>query len=346
MMRIIMKNLSPIKAAHILCALACMMAMACGDGGDAAPDAGTDAMPPLVNLTYQQLQQACVVTGACGVQRYTRLKDCVAAYYKIYAENALKPIYARMYDCVNKAGSDCTKVAKCMGFAERPQAKDKSCDGNFVSRCDGNKAVTCDLDALRGGWIQTIDCSDAGLKCAIKNTGSKKVAICGGGTCNTKKYKTNCQGNKSFACVGDAIQINDCTAQAMQCRDPTKGTCEGTGRSWKDMNALCCKDLNPACSAKGDVLTQVAGGYLWQRDCAKEPGKKTCSATSNSCVGSGTECKEDSSFDTCDSDIVTLVTCVDGFTTKFNCQTLGFADGCKKADTGYGAFCRGKWYAD
>ena len=227
-----MKSLSPHKTSIILAALFCLVAVACGDGGDKGSDGGADTLPPALNLTYEQLQKACVITGACSVARYTRLKDCVDAYYKIYKEQALTRIYDYMYDCVIKAGSECTKVAKCMGFAERPQAKDLSCDSTFTSRCDGNKAVTCDLDALRGGWIQSIDCSTAGLKCAIKDTGSKKVAICGGGTCNTQKYKTNCQNNKSYACVGNAIEINDCPSQSMQCRDPNKGQCEGTGRSW------------------------------------------------------------------------------------------------------------------
>ncbi len=326
--------------------LAMALAFGCSDTDSGGADGGADILPPAKNLTYQQLQQACVITGACGVQRYTRLKDCIAAFYKVHAENGYKPIFEYMYDCVVNAGGDCRKISKCMGFAERPQAKDVSCDSNFASRCDGSKAIICDLDPKRGGWIQTFDCAQAGLKCAIKDTGSKKVAICGGGTCNVKKYKTNCFRNKSYACVGGAIEINDCPAQGMQCRDPNKGTCEGTGRSWKDINPLCCKDFNPSCATKGDVLTQVKGGYLWQIDCAKQPGKKTCSTAYSSCVGSGTECKEDSTFDKCDSDANTLVACVDGSNAKFDCQKMGFADGCKTSDTGYGAFCRGKWFAD
>lgn len=335
-----------IRVSPLLAALLALVIAACGDGGDKANDGGADVLPPAINLTYEQLQQACVVTAACGLQRYTRMKDCIAAFYKVHAENGYKRMYEHMYDCAIKAGADCTKVAVCMGFAARPQGKDVSCDASFTSRCNGTKAITCDLDAQRGGWIQTFDCSKAGLKCGVKDTGSKKVAICGGGTCVPKKYKANCFRNKSYSCSGGAIEINDCPAQGMQCRDPAKGTCEGTGRSWKDVNPLCCKDFNPSCATKGDILTQVKGGYLWQIDCSKQPGKKTCSTAYSACVGAGTECAEDSTFDKCDTDTVHLVACVDGTTTKFNCQTLGFADGCKTSTTGYGAFCAGKWYAD
>ena len=97
-----MTRISPI----FLAALLMFGAVACGDNGDKASDGGADTLPPALNLTYQQLQEACVITGACGIQRYTRLKDCVAAFYKIYAENGMKRIYEYMYDCVNKAAAD------------------------------------------------------------------------------------------------------------------------------------------------------------------------------------------------------------------------------------------------
>ncbi len=336
-----MTRISPLFLATLLM----VGVTACGDNGDKVSDGGADTLPPALNLTYQQLQEACVITGACSTQRYARLEVCVSSFFKIYAENGMKRIYEYMYDCVLKAGGDCRKVSKCMGFAERPQAKEVACDSSFVSRCDGTKAVTCDLDSLRGGWIQTLECADAGLKCALKNTGAQTVAICGGGICNPKKYTPNCQNSKSYSCAGGAIQINDCPAQGMQCRDPSKGTCEGTGRTWKDINPLCCKDFSPACSSKGDVLTRVKGGYLWQIDCSKQPGKKTCSSSYSACKGAGSECS-DSTWDACDTDANTLVSCVDGYKEKFDCKKLGFADGCKKSDTGYGAYCRGKWFSD
>ncbi len=307
----------------------CLGLTACGSNGDDEPVKDAGPVVPDVKLSYEALLQACIGLSACGIQRRPRLRDCVDNYHKVLAQSGVKILYNIIYDCVNKAKGNCKTIYKCMGFAERPQDPKLMCDSSTKAKCVGSVAHNCDL--LIGGWSQKIDCATAGLTCAVKDTGSGKLAaICGGGSCNVKTYKARCQGDKHLKCVGGAIEINDCGAQFLQCRESHAG-CEGTGRSTKTINPVC----------KGNVLTQSKNNYLWQIDCAKIYGQKKCDSTSNECKGKGTQCSEDSFFDGCDATLTKLTTCLDGYKKEFDCKALGYDLGCKKAST-YGAYCKPK----
>ena len=190
----------------------CLCLGACGSNGDSDPVADAGPEVPDVNLTYEGLLQACIGLGACGIQRHPRLRDCVDNFHKVLSQSGNKKVYEILYDCVNKAKGDCKTINKCMGFAERPQDPKVKCDSNSKAKCEGSISHNCDL--ILGGWLQKIDCAKAGLKCAIKDTGSGKLAaICGAGSCNTKTFKAVCKNNKHLKCVGGAIEINDCAAQ-------------------------------------------------------------------------------------------------------------------------------------
>ena len=305
----------------------CLCLGACGSNGD--EDHVKDSGPaiPDINLSYEGLLQACMGLGACGIHRQPRLRDCIDNFHKVLAQSGERKLYEIIYDCINKAKGDCKKVNACMGFAERPQDPKVKCDSSTKAKCVGNVKHNCDL--LQGGWTQKIDCATVGLKCALKDTGSGKMAaICGAGTCNTKTYKAICQNDKHLKCVGGAIEINDCAAQSLQCREAHAG-CEGTGRSTKSINPVC----------KGNVLTQSKNNYLWEIDCTKIYGQKKCDSITNECKGNGTQCSEDSFWDSCDATLTKLTSCLDGYKKEFDCKKLGYALGCEKAAT-YGAYCK------
>lgn len=300
----------------------------CGDNGNNAADAGAPDTLPTITFNYSMLQEACVRIQACGVQRTPKLRDCMDNFFHVLSQNGQRYMYERMYDCVIKAKGDCALIRPCMGYHRRPSDPKLQCDSSYVSKCVNNVAHTCDtLQASGEGWERKIDCTKGGLQCGIKETSSTaKTAFCGAGSC-TKGSRSYCKDNKLYQCTGGGLEINDCPAQGMQCRDSMAGVCEGTGVSCKAMTAQC----------KNNVLTACQEGYQWLLDCAKQVGKKKCDVAKNTsrCVGAGTACNEDS-FNSCEADLNTLVTCVDGDVKKFDCKAMGFK-GCKKAM--HGAYC-------
>ena len=302
---------------------------ACGDNGDVPQDAGTDAIVvPDIKLSFEQLLQACIGLGACGIARYPRLSNCVNAYHTVLSQSGQRTLYAVLYDCINKAKGNCKQIYQCMGFAERPQDPKLSCDtSTYKSKCDGTVARNCFSTLNQDGWRQGIDCAKGGLKCAIKDSGGGKLsAICGAGTCNPKTHKSVCKDNKHFKCVGGAIEVDDCTAQFLQCRDSNAG-CEGKGRSTKKIDGVC----------KGNVLTQSKNNFLWEVDCTKLHGQKVCDSVSNECKGGGKQCSEDAFFDACDPGLTKIVTCIDGNKKEIDCKALGYL-GCKVV-TKYSVHC-------
>lgn len=300
-------------------------AMACGSGdgnGNGGPDMGAPDAKVKINFSFEQLVEACVRLAACNVDRKPRLGDCVANFYNRYADIGQLELYERLYDCANKGLGSCKVIRQCLGYATRP--KNGDCDQSYVSKCEGHVSHTCDL--IVGGWIQALDCAQGGLTCVMRDTGSGKTAACTPGECNPNLFKQECKNNQLLTCQGGAIQIDDCGAKQLQCRDPQVGRCEGTGRSCTQISAYCDGSLKVAC----------VESYLSEIDCTKMYGKKKCDPASASCRGAGVECTTDSFFDTCEGD--TLAVCIDGFKLKFDCKKLGFL-GCEPATT-YGAYCK------
>lgn len=309
----------PVRCRRLLAsALALALLAACGSGDDKPTDAAVDGLGP-VNLSYDDLLSACVRLAACEIERHPFLRDCANNYYDRLVAYGQRNLYAKLYTCVNQGGASCKTIRECMGFAGRP----KACTETYPSECKGNVAYSCDLIHQKDGWEQALDCSKGGLKCGVKDTGTTKVAVCGGGTCSGTT--SVCDARRRITCVGGALEIDDCPEQQLQCRDPAVGKCEGTGRS--------CASIKSTCN--GSSLVSCREGYVQEIDCAALPGKKTCDPTTTTCRGTGKECDMDGAFDACEGD--TLVVCVDGYKRRYDCKQLGFL-GCKKADT-YGAYC-------
>lgn len=300
---------------------------ACGSDSEAKLDSGSavDAEVP-INLTIEALVEACVRLAACDVDRKPELQECVNNFFERLASLGQRKLYERLYHCANQGLGDCKTIRNCLGFASRPQ--DGQCDATYNARCEGDVAWNCDIRVSGDGWEQGVDCSRGGLKCGLKKTGTTTAAICGGGKCDNQ-FKPTCQDKKLLKCVGGAVEINDCPAQHLQCRDPAVENCEGTGRSCQQVSAHC----------EGTKLVECRYDYRMEIDCAKLPGKKRCDDSVGECVGAGTECGGGGQtfFNTCEGG--TLVACIDGFKRRFDCKKLGF-EGCETATTGYGAYCK------
>ncbi len=310
----------------VVCCLSFMFQLAsCGstDDPESQLDAqvGPDAYVP-VELTWDQLLEACIRLAACEIERHPVTRDCADNYHDVFVTNGRRDLYNKMFSCANSGAGDCKIIRECMGFAGKPL----ECDKTYAAKCEGEIAHTCDLIS---NWEQRIDCAEGNLSCGVKDTGevgNTKTAICGGGMCDQATSANECRANKLYTCVGGAFEVRDCSALDLQCRDPLAGTCEGTGRS--------CQLGSDQC--KGNILVRCAEGYKQEIDCTQLPGQKVCDSLTESCRGAGTECDADEFFDTCEGN--TLVTCVDGFKKRYDCLTLGFL-GCEKAET-YGAYCK------
>jgi len=297
----------------------------CGSG-DGDQDSGlTPDTLVKVDFSHENLIEACVRLAACNVDRKPRLHDCIENFHKRFTYFGQRALYEALYHCANQGKGDCKVVRECLGYASRP--KDGECTEKDAF-CEGDVAHTCDL--LVGKWKQAIPCSKGGLKCAVRDTGSSKTALCTVGACEKNTFKPECRDRKLLSCVGGAIQIDDCPAKQLQCRDPQTGLCEGTGRS--------CPGAQTSPTCKGNIVMSCEQNYLSEIDCTKVYGKKKCDTTTISCGGVGTQCDIGgiTTFDECDGN--TLVACVDGTKRRFDCVKMGFL-GCEKAST-YGAFCK------
>jgi hypothetical protein len=301
----------------------------CGSG-DSEKDAAVkpDSLVQ-VNFSHDNLIEACVRLAACNVDRKPRVSDCIENFHKRFTYFGQRKLYEALYHCANQGNGDCKVIRECLGYKGRPQ--NGECDKAFAAKCEDDVAHTCDL--IVGGWLQALDCKKGGLKCAVRDTGSTKTAVCTIDSCNKDLFKPECRDRKLLTCVGGAIQIDDCPAKQLQCRDPNVGLCEGTGRS--------CSQTSPTC--KGSVVVTCEQSYLSEIDCSKVYGKKKCDPLSVSCVGAGTQCDTggQTTFDTCEAD--TLVVCIDGTLKRFDCKKMGFV-GCEKA--AYGAYCKAEHVYD
>lgn len=299
-----------------LLALTSVVACSGGSGGK-SDDGGTI---PQISLSHDLVVEACARVAACGIE-HARLADCVDDYFNRYVQYGQESLWASIYGCVNGAKGDCGVVRECLGFQRKPVQCNNA---TFKTRCEGEVAFNCDLLAR---WEQGIDCAKGGLKCGVKEAGTSRQAICGGGPCDPTKSRGACVDNRVHLCASGAIEINDCPKQGLQCRDNKALVCEGTGNS--------CLPANPQCDSAQNTLLDCVEGYLARRKCDEVPGKKVCKTGSNKCAGSGTDCSTSSDFDTCEAD--TLVVCVDGYTRRMDCKQLGFI-GCQP--TQYGATCK------
>lgn len=259
-------------------------------------------------LSPPELEQACVISAACGIQVRARVSNCVDYYYDVLVDVGLGPVYTSLYRCVLQAGSECNKVAACFG-------QTGSCGkDSFQAYCDGATAYTCDLLDER---VYGLQCGVAGLRCA-PNAGEPFAASC---ICEAG-FAPRCHGNYAVACQGGQIDATDCLALGGSCVD---GAC----RVPSDAPSCQSSSFVPRC--EGSVAVFCASGQQQRSDCGQRPIERRCQA--GACVRTGSECTDE--FNRCTSS-GDLEACIDGQWKIFGCAQLGLGD-CRTAF--YGANC-------
>lgn len=284
------------------------LSLSCSDSGTSD---GT--IDPEKLITHQELIDACVSAGACAIKRAT-VSSCVDEYYTLRYENGEGELWSSIYRCINKAPTDCAKVRNCLGYASQPD----SCDQTYTPKCEGNTAYNCDLFVK---WEQGIDCAQGGMSCVIRTSGTLKEALCSHGSCDASSFKTYCKDNRLYTCSSGAIEIEDCSTRSLVC-DEELALCRGTGSA--------CGIGSAQCDHANNDLYKCVGGHVMIHSCDKSPGDKICKEGGAACEGAGTECIENDP-DSCDGD--TLISCIDGYKTIFDCKALGFL-GCEPATVG------------
>ena len=263
-------------------------------------------LPPPV--TYNELVRGCIMATACGVKAYSRVSDCVKAYYTLHLKHGLGRMYDAKYQCVIKAEGDCDEVARCMGtnlLAGR-------CDSTFKARCDDKSSVSCDLVDKR---VFVLECTHAGLECTL-GSGKTFDAPCGLGAC-LSAYKTRCEDGRALSCVNGVITVEDCKAQNMSCgvnAGKTKGCIGNTTTS--------CVSGRYTEKCEGTKALSCKGGKVNKVDCASRIYNKRCKVHAKvaECAPTGTACTD--GFDRCSGE--KLQYCLDGNWLTFNCKEAGF----------------------
>jgi hypothetical protein len=194
-------------------------------GGGKATDGGegegmTDAEQQ-VEYTRQSILEACVRMHSCGVERLTRVYDCVYRYERILLMMGMADLYKSLHTCVNKSGGDCTKVRACFGADEN----DPPCDTTYTAACDGTVRRYCDLGDKR---VYRIDCGGGGLECAVDENGDP---YCSGGKC-AKPGEARCAGARKLSCLGTGMQVEQCDVIQLICGLNRDGVydCIGPGK--------------------------------------------------------------------------------------------------------------------
>jgi hypothetical protein len=195
---------------------------ACSDdengGGSTPPD--TDAAKQ-TDYTRESILEACVRMHSCGVERLTRVSDCMKRYEDILLMTGQAELAKTLHLCVNQAGGDCKAVLKCFGS----EPTDPDCDNTYAAGCDGDVRRYCDLGDKR---IYRVDCSAGGLICALDDQGRP---YCAGDKCVTPG-EVKCAGTRKLACLGTGMQIEQCDVIQLTCGINRDGVndCIGPGK--------------------------------------------------------------------------------------------------------------------
>lgn len=285
--------------------LGIVLAVQCGE---------PDSPPPPEPLTLDELVDACIRTASCGVKTQPRLSNCVDYYRTLLVNLGLRPIYDRIFRCVNQAGGDCEQVYAC--FGSHPMAG--RCDSGFAAYCDDNQAVTCDLLDRR---VYIYNCSDAGLTCRVNQGSGSFEASCTIGSCTVGAFQRRCDGSRVQTCYQGVIVVEDCAVQGLTC-----GTVDGQARCVGTQSTSCQPSTHkPRCLGSTAVLCQ--GGKVHRLDCSTQLINRAC--RDGQCVPSGSACQDE--FNRCKGD--QLQGCLDGRWTTHDCRALGLGP-CKPATVG------------
>jgi hypothetical protein len=193
-------------------------------GCESSKSPGTDA-PPSVSWSRQALIEACVRMHSCGVERLTRVDECISKYEEVIVPNGQAALARAQHLCVNRAGGDCAAVRACFGAS----ASDPECDASYPAGCDGEVRRYCDLKDKR---IYRIDCQAGSLRCGLD---SADQPFCGAGPC-ASSTEVRCDGElRRLACNGQGLQIKQCDWIGLKCGldREQKLDCIGTGKECK-----------------------------------------------------------------------------------------------------------------
>lgn len=190
----------------------------CGSNGSDNGQPDTFVDPP---YTRQAILEACVRMHSCGVERLTRVADCLTHYEDVLRMAGMTELYKSIHRCVNRAGGDCTKVRSCFGSTP----SDPPCDSTYAAGCEGTVRRYCDLADKR---IYRVDCAAGRLSCV---TDDKGAPFCGAGKCTTSS-EVKCDAHRKLTCIGTGLQIEQCDEIQLTCglnRDKLYD-CIGTGK--------------------------------------------------------------------------------------------------------------------
>lgn len=259
-------------------------------------------------LSLSELEQACVISAACGIQARARVSNCIDYYFDVLVDVGLGPVYTSIYRCVKRAGSDCRAVAACFG-------ETGGCSKDtFSAYCDGSKAYTCDLLDQK---VYGLQCGIAGLSCA-PNKAELFAASC---ICDAS-FSARCHGNYAVACQNGQIETTNCVALGVTCVD---GGCSVPANAKK----CSAQTFQPRC--EGSVAVSCLDGKEIHADCGQRLTNRRCEG--GGCVRSGNGCTDE--FNRCKAN-GDLEACIDGIWKTYGCASMGLGD-CRPAF--YGANC-------
>ncbi len=260
-----------------------------------------DSSNTLSPVTREQAVSACVSFASCVPG------DGVHACFEKQL-NLFSPAEVR---CLAAAGSDCSKVAACIGIS----VSTVSGDGGCSKSCDNGKLVSCSesfrfkSDCKRWG-APGDSCFASGL-----------TAGCGIGSCS--QTMESCDGTKRVVCDLGVLTVTDC-------RNGGARTCEQRGNQTVCVGAgATCADAEGATRCDGDVLVRCVGGREDRRDCRIGFETMGCRIRSDSTdtsafCGYETGCRPRSGEEACSGDGLKLTFCAAGMARTIDCVGLGY----------------------
>ena len=266
-----------------------------------APELGCGGRQSHKLLLYDDLVYACVRAMICSVKAYLRVSNCIDNYYLRLRPFGLGPVYDELYRCINGA-SNCEDMFKCFGTSQTAG----TCDSKFQGRCDGDKAISCDLLDHR---VYVYNCGKADLTCKVPQENVFEAA-CTIGACPSN-FKRRCDGAFMIDCSSGLQIVEDCGAQGTVCGTSSTGIVACIGAQKESCDT---QKHQPKC--EGSVAISCIGGKLHRSDCNAQILAKTCK--DGACASSGTECLDD--FDRCQGE--KLQTCIDGRWIDIDCAAL------------------------
>jgi len=255
----------------------------------------------LLPVSREQAVSACVAFASCvpgdGVHA------CFQRQLNLFSPEEIR--------CLASAGSDCARVATCIGISVRSAPSDGGCGKS----CEDGMLVTCS-DSFR----YKSDCTRWGAR-GDSCFASSLTAGCGIASCT--QTRESCEGTKRVVCDLGVLTVNDCrNGGALTCQqNGNQTTCVGAGAA--------CSDAEGATRCDGEVLVRCVGGREDRRDCriGFEGGGcrvRSDSVDSSAFCGYDTGCRPKSGEEACSGDGgLKLTFCAGGQARTVDCVALG-----------------------